>query len=870
MARTAESKLTLVSAPPGFGKTTLVADWLASVGPETGAAWLSVDAADNEPASFWTYVVGALQTAAPNVGEAAMSALRLPRPDIVVALHSLLNDLAALSRDLVLVLDDFHLIDTGAVHERMAFVLDRLPARVHLVIVTRSDPALPLARLRARGELLEIRATDLRFSQDEAVAYLNGTMGLRLTGDDIAALEARTEGWIAALQLAALSMQGRADPAAFIAAFAGDDRYVVDYLADEVLARQPAEVRHFLLETSILERMTGPLCDAVTGRNDGRAMLETLERGNLFLVALDDQRRWYRYHRLFAEVLRARLLDEEAEAVPALHRRASDWFDRDGGRPEAIRHALAGDDATRAAELIEIAIPEMRQARAEVTIRRWLEALPAAQLEARPVLAAALAGALMQTGEFARVGTLLDAADRSIEPHGNATMRIADDAERRRLPGTLAMLRAGHARITGDLSGTIAIASRALEVAAPDDHLSRGGAAALLGLALWETGNLDAAYRSFADGMASLETAGHISDVVGGQVTLADLRVAQGRLGAALHVYERGLEMATRHGGPPLRGGADMHVGIAEVLRERNDLARAAEHLDASRELGDDNGLPKNPYRARLVEARIRQAEGDLAAALQLLDEAERVFFADFSPVITPLQALRARLWVTRGGLSEAWDWARIAAIAADDDGGYVGQFEHSTLARLLVADHRVDEALALTERLVRTAETSGWAGAALDASVVQAIAHQVAGNERDALELLARSFALAEPEGYVRIFVEEGPAMAALLEQAKKRGLAPAYVSLLQAAFASSRLTRRQGLIEPLSERELDVLRLLATDLTGPEIAHHLVVSLNTVRSHTKAIFAKLGVNSRRTAVRRAGELDLLRPARREDGQPR
>jgi len=864
LSRAAESKLTLVSAPPGFGKTTLVADWVASRGPHTGTAWLSLDSTDNDPASFWTHVVAALQTAAPNVGDGAMSAFLSPQPDLGAALHTLLNDLAALPRDLVLVLDDFHVIDAREVHEQMALVLDHLPARVHLVIATRSDPALPLARLRVRGELVEIRAADLRFTADEAAAYLNGVMGLELTAADVAALESRTEGWIAALQLAAVSLQGRDDVASFIASFSGDDRYVVDYLMDEVLARQPEEVRSFLLQTAILERMTGPLCDAVTGRGDGRAILERLDRGNLFLVALDDQRRWYRYHHLFADVLRARLLDEDAESVPSLHRRAGDWFERNGEWAEAIRHALAAADHARAAHLIEIASPEMRQVRAEMTLRRWLEALPVALLEVRPVLAATLAGALMQTGEFARVDALLSAAERSLEPDRAATTVIADESERRRLPGTLGMLRAGYARITGDLSGTIAIASRALDVVAPDDHLSRGGAAALLGLAHWETGDLDAAYQSFADGMASLEAAGHISDVVGGQVTLADIRIAQGRLGAALQAYGRGLGIALGQAGPPLRGAADMHVGISDVLRERNDLAGAAERLAASRELGDENGLPKNPYRSRVAEARIRQAENDLPAALQLLDEAERVFFADFSPVVTPIPALKARLWIALGRLAQGWDWARSAQISTADDAGYVGQFEHSTLARLLLADDRVDEALALAERLVQTAENRGWVGAALDALVVQALARHARGDVKGALESLARAFKSSEAEGYVRIFADEGLPMAALLKEAAKRQLAPTYVPLLQGASTSSLPTRRHGLIEPLSERELEVLRLLATDLSGPEIANHLVVSLNTVRSHTKAIFAKLGVNSRRSAVRRAAELDLLASRRR------
>ncbi len=859
LGRGAASKLTLVSAPPGFGKSTLVADWIATRPVTEPAAWLSLDPDDNDPAGFWRYVVAALRRAVPDIGNDATALLESPEAQVQQAWHSVLNDLAALEWDLVLVLDDYHVIDLSEIHDAVASLIDRLPPTAHLVITTRADPPLPLARLRARGELVEVRAADLRFTPDEAAAYLNGTIGLQLSGADVAALEERTEGWVAALQLAALSMQGRADPSSFVASFAGDDRYVFDYLADEVLARQPEEVRTFLRQTSILDRLTGGLCDAITGRGDSRAVLERLDRGNLFLVALDDRRRWYRYHHLFAEVLRARLLDEDPESVPDLHRRASDWFEQNGERSEAIHHALAGRDFVRAAHLVEHAIPDLRRARAEVTMRRWLEALPPPVVEVRPVLAAALAGSLMQVGEFGRVDELLRAAERSLEPARSAELVIADATELSRLPGTLAMLRAGYARVTGDLAGTIANAERALDVAAPDDDLSRGGAASLLGLAYWETGDLDPAYRSFADGMARLEVGGHRSDVIGGQVTLADIRIAQGRLGDAMREYQRGLDIAVRDEAPPLRGAADMHVGMSDVLRERNDLVGAVRHLAAGRELGEENGLPKNPYRSRVAEARIRQAEGDLGAALELLDDANRVFFADFSPVVSPIPALRARLLIAQGRLAPARGWVHQARVGGDDEVTYVRQFEQATLARLLLAEGRVDAAVAVAERLVRAAQERGWVGAAIDALIVQALGSHARGDVSAALASFGAALEHAEPEGYVRVFVDEGHPMAALLREATRRGVAPSYVSLLEAAIASAGRTRRQPLVEPLSDRELEVLRLLATALSGPEIADQLVVSLNTIRSHTKAIFAKLGVNSRRAAVSRASELDLL-----------
>ena len=398
--------LTLVSAPAGFGKTTLLAEWVAAEGG-LATGWLSLDTRDNDPVVFWTYVIAALRSAAPEVGVAALGLLRAQAPmDAVVG--TLLNELHDVPHDVVLVLDDYHLIESQELHEALAFALEQLPPQIHLVIGSRADPPLPLGRFRGRGDLLELRAADLRFTGEEAASYLNDTMGLALTAGDVDALEKRTEGWIAALQLAALSMQGRDDVAGFIAGFTGDDRFIVDYLADEVLQRQSDEVRGFLLQTSVLSRLSAPLCSAVTGQADAKAMLDQLDRANLFLVPLDDRRVWYRYHHLFADVLRARLLDGSPETVHQLHRRASGWYDRHADRPEAIRHALAGQDFERAAELVELAIPTMRQARQEVTVRRWLEALPGEVFEARPVLTMGLIGAHMSTGSIDGAETLLD------------------------------------------------------------------------------------------------------------------------------------------------------------------------------------------------------------------------------------------------------------------------------------------------------------------------------------------------------------------------------------------------------------------------------------------------------------------------------
>jgi LuxR family maltose regulon positive regulatory protein len=883
LSRGAESALTLVSAPAGFGKTTLLAEWLAvAAAGGRSVAWLSLDQRDNDPALFWTYLVAALNTGAPAIGAGALALLRPPQPSNEAALVALINDLDAISDDVVLVLDDYHVIDARDVQDGMAFLLEHLPPQIHLVIASRTDPPLPLARLRGRGELAEIRAADLRFTPGEAAAYLNEVMGLVLTAADVAALEGRTEGWIAALQLAALSMQGREDTAAFIDGFAGDDRYIVDFLAEEVLQRQPGHVQHFLLQTSILDRLSGPLCDAVTGQHGGKAKLAALERGNLFLVPLDDRRQWYRYHQLFADVLHARLLDEQPDDVPGLHRRASGWLQQNGDPSEAIRHALAAGDFGRAADLVELAIPAMLRSRQEAAVLGWLELLPDEVVRVRPVLSVGFAGALLAGGEFEGVEARLRDAEGWLDgatgirrgSHAPAAeMVVVDDAEFRRLPAEIELYRAAQALVRGDGPGTVRQARQALELSPADDHLGRASAAALMGLASWASGDLEAGHSGYAECMAGLRRAGHIADTFGCAIALADIRRTQGRLGEAMRTYEQALQRATQQGEPVLRGTADMYVGMSEVHRERDDLPAATQQLLCSQELGEHIGLPQNRYRWRVAMARIREAEGDLAGALDLLDEAERLYVGDFFPNVRPVPALGARVRVAQGELGEALGWAREQGLSVDDDLSYLREFEHITLARVLLAQYTakraersIQEATRLLERLLRAAEEGQRTGSVIEILVLQALAHQARDDIPAALASLRRAVTLAEPEGYVRIFADEGPPMASLLRAAAKQGIARDYVRRLLAAVnkAEDGTPASQGLIEPLSERELDVLRLLGTDLGGPDIARELIVSLNTVRTHTKNIYAKLGVNNRRAAVRRARELDLSRTGNR------
>jgi LuxR family maltose regulon positive regulatory protein len=892
LSRGDEAALTLVSAPAGFGKTTLLTDWLsAAAAADRSVAWLSLDARDNDPALFWAYLVAAVQTAVPDVGAGALALLSSPQSSAEAVVASLVNDLDAVPGDLVLVLDDYHVIESAEVHEGMAFLLEHLPAHAHLVIAGRADPPLPLARLRVRGELVELRAADLRFTPEETAAYLTEAMGLALSGGEVAALDTRTEGWIAALQLAALSMQGRTDLTAFLTDFAGDDRYIVDYLVEEVLQRQPERVRHFLLQTSILSRLSGPLCDAVTGRHDGRETLEALDRANLFLIPLDDRRRWYRYHHLFADVLQAHLQGEQPDAVAGLHRRAADWHETTGERAEAVHHALAGGDPTRAAELIELMLPALQQARQEATLRRWLGALPTEVLRVRPVLSIGYAAALMVSGLTDGVEEHLRDAERWVtRTRGNgqnlgtpsAEMVVVDEEAFRRVPSAICLYRAGQALLSGDPAATIRHARAALDRAGADDHLSRGPAAGLLGLAYWGTGDLDAGHRWYAEAAAHLERAGHLSDVAGCTIALADIRLAQGRLGEAMRTLERALRLVTREDGPPLRGAADMHVGIAGVLIERGELDAARRHLATCRDLGEHAGLPQTPYRSRVAMARIVEAEGDLEGAVALLEDAQRRYAADYFPEVRPVAALQARLLTRRGRWADALAWAGERAVSVDDEPDYRREFEHLTLARALVARFAADGdegsitgAVRLLTRLRQAAEAGGRTGTLIEVLVVQALAEQARGLVAAARATLRRALATAEPQGYVRIFLDEGQPLVALLRAAAAEVSADGYARRLLAAHAPDHNGGRPSgtLIDPLSARELDVLRLLGTDLDGPDIARELFLSVNTVRTHTKNIYAKLGATNRRAAVRRAEELDLLaragdRPGRAGDGR--
>jgi LuxR family maltose regulon positive regulatory protein len=899
-------KLTLIAAPAGCGKTTLLSAWVAGLQARgTHVAWFSLEEGDSDPARFLTYLVAALRTVEPHIGEGALGLLQSHSssqpPPTEAILTALLNEIATLSHNFALILDDYHVIDSQVVDDASTFLIEHLPPQMHLVIASREDPPLPLPRLRVRDQVTELRARDLRFTLTEAAGFLQA-MNLNLSMEDIAALEARTEGWIAGLQLAALSLQSHQDASGFIRAFAGENRYIVDYLVEEVLQRQPESVRSFLVQTSILDRLYGPLCDAVTGHEEGagKARLEALERGNFFVVPLDDKRHWYRYHHLFAEVLSTYLGAEQPDLAPTLHRRASQWYEQNDSATDAIRHALAAEDFGRAANLVELTMSAMRSSRQTATLLGWLKALPDEVVRVRPVISVVYAHVLLSSGELEGVEERLrdaerwldssvDMADERTRPDDPpARMVVVDDAVFRRLPVEIAVARAGLALHQGHVADTVKYAQQVLDLVPDDDLIGRGGAVAFLGLALWASGDLEAGRRAFSDGLALVQRAGFISDVLNGVLGLADIRTAQGCLQEAMHTYEQALKLAARtaaeQGVPALLGAADIHVGMSELERERNDLDAATQHLLRSKELGEQMGLPQNRYRWSVAMSRIREAKGDLDGALDLLHESERLYVRDFFPNVRPVAALRTRVWVAQGRLVEALDWAREQGLSAEDDLNYLREFEHITLARVLLARYKGDraerpvhQAMGLLERLLKAAEEGGRAGSAIEILVLQALAHQAQGDMPAALIPLERALTLAEPEGYVRMFVDEGMPMTQLLLEAAARGIMPDYAGRLMQAFEAEQQGSTdesphptssvstplspalQRLVEPLSQRELEVLRLLGTELTGPEMAGELTVSLNTLRTHTKNIYDKLGVNNRRAAVRRAEELHLL-----------
>ncbi|MGB3493435.1 MAG: LuxR C-terminal-related transcriptional regulator [Elainellaceae cyanobacterium] len=884
--------LTLVSAPAGFGKTTLLAEWVAAA-PARPVAWVSLDSGDNDPAVFWTYLIAALQNIQAGLGGRSLSLLQSPQPPpIESVLMSLLNELAAVGKEFVLILDDYHTIETHAIHDSIGFLLGHLPPQMHLIIASRADPPLSLARLRSHGELTELRVADLRFTPHEAAAFLNQVMGLEISVADVAALEKRTEGWIAGLQLAALSMQGREDLPDFIASFSGDDRYILDYLVEEVLRQQSDRVRHFLLQTAVLGRLSGSLCDAVTNQNDGQKMLETLERSNLFIIPLDNKRQWYRYHHLFADVLLAHARADWIERLPQLHGRASEWYEQHDLFSDAIRHALAAHEFERAAGLIEQVWPTMRKRQQEATVLSWLKVLPDSLIRDRPILSVVYALVLLNTGQLGEVEARLQDAERRLAqleqtvleqtvPDSPAASQSAQgigliEAQYQSLPASIANARAYRAQALGDFASTITYAQQALALLPTDDDYERGTTAAILGLAYWSSGSVEAAHQSFAEGLRAFQTLGGIQITVAASFILANMGMAQGRLRAAAETSEQTLQLAAQQLGPML-GTAELYLALSEIRYEQGDLPTARQLLQKGESLREQVSISGANYLRWLVKAQLTAAQGDLDTALDQLHEAARLYRRSPVPNVRPIEALKVRWWLRQGRLNEALGWVRECGLSVDDPPSYLREYEHLTLARVAIAQYRRDgtddvihQVIDLLTRLLTAAEAQDRTASIIKILVVLALAREAQGDVAAAIASLERALTLAEPEGYVRIFAECGAPMVPLLREVMARDITPAYTQQLLAALetwgcpqaeapSAAGVPAPQPLIDPLSQRELEVLRLLNTELSGPEIARELIVALSTVRTHTKRIYSKLNVTNRRAAVKRAAELDLI-----------
>jgi LuxR family transcriptional regulator, maltose regulon positive regulatory protein len=862
--------LTLVCAPAGYGKTTLLAQWRAST--HAPVAWLSLEPEDNEPTRFLTYLIAALQTLDPHLGAPARARLSPPQPaELETVLTLLANDLMrGPGEDFALVLDDYHVVEAAPIHHALTYLVEHLPPQMHLLIATRADPPLPLARLRARGQLTELRAAELRFGAAESGTFLAEVMGLHLPPEDVATLQTRTEGWIAGLQLAALSLQGRANASDVLSAFTGSHRFVLDYLSEEVLSRQPALVQTFLLQTSVLSRLSGSLCDAVTGKPESQAMLEALERANLFVAALDDERAWYRYHHLFADLLQSRLHQSVPALVPELHRRASTWYEQHGLIVEAVRHALLSPEVESSIRLIEQHTHSLALRGQVQTARDFLHALPEGLVRTRPHLCFSYALLLVFSGQLAEALLRLQEAEQSA-----SHLTLADEAQV--LLHQVAIVRAYILFLQGHLATSVALAEQVLERLSETPLQGREAASVIVAHRFLVSGDVRRVEEQRMAQLASPLSAG--SEVFAMQALVhltsillqARLLRLQGRHAQAAATYEQLAQLQGAHEGALIHPGSCF--GLGELCYERNDLDAAERLLEQGREAlrGPLTLAADAIAQGYATLARLHQARNKPTLALAVVEAFVNLALArQFAPALLAFAgAVRAQLELMEGHLAAAVRWIEASGLSPEGDPYYPREREYLTFARVRIAQGREDpagpflsEALHLLERLREDAETKTRLGSTLEILLVQALAFSAQGKETEALTVLQRAITLAEPEGYIRLFVDEGEPMVAFLRHAYARGIAPSYVAILLSAAGSPTLATPPpagSLLEPLTERELEVLRLLVAGLSNAAMARELIVTVGTIKSHVNHIYGKLGVQSRSQAIARAHSLRLL-----------
>ena len=855
--------LILVSAPAGYGKSTLVSSWLKE--KQIPSAWLSLDDGDNDPIRFLQYLIATLSPLVSGIEAEAPGMLRRYQPSqFENVINLLVNELASFPESFILVLDDFHVIHSDSVLNILAYFLEHLPPQMHLALISRADPLLPLSRLRARNKLTDIRADQLRFTRDEVAAFLNDVMGLALSADDLSAMETRTEGWIASLQLAALSMQSSKDIHGFVSAFTGSHHYVMDYLVEEVLGLQPKKVGDFLMQTSILDHMCGPLCESVINANpeepvDGQVMLEALERMNLFVIPLDDERRWYRYHPLFADVLRKRLEQQKPHLPPRLHLRASQWYEQNGFVPEAIRHSLTAGDQDRAIQLLE-QNGALLLIRGELSdLPNWIEAVES-RSQARPWIYIFKAWLLVLTGPYERVEELLQIAEKLISS-------LEHDTGIMIMQGAIATVRSWRSNREGEMYGTASFARQALNCLPDIDVVSRSlrtVATALLGDANSMNGELEYARQAYTEAKQIGQAAGDIHLVIIVNSNLASMLMEQGLLHQAAEICDETLQMATRPDGKKLVTAGRVYAELSQVSYEWNQLETAIEQVHRSIELCKQWGNVSHLAVGSLMLAQLEQVQGHPQAAMETMRIAERITSEHH---LTPkysswLRYALARLWIALGDLEKASYIVEESGITTHDEIPYLREPEFLGLLRLRLAQGDYDASLVLSKRLLHQAETGKRVGRVIEVLVLQALIYQGIKELDQALAALKRALSLARSERYIRIFADEGEPMARLLHLARSRQIETEYVTVLLLVIEKSSGKTQppsQLLIKPLTLREIEVLRLIEAGCSNQDIAGKLVISIPTVKRHISNIYVKLGVESRTQAIAIGKELNLF-----------
>ena len=853
-----DRRLTLVSAPVGFGKTTLLTDWIASTNLPIG--WINLEEADNDAAAFWTYFIAALQTINPRVGQVALSLLQSTQPpQIEIILTQLINEIAGdrgrrrnqADPRYVVVLDDYHAIDSSAVHKGLNYLVDHLPRQLHVVVASRTEPPLHLGRLRARGQLNELRTDDLRFTAVEAASLLNEQMGLDLSDEDVTALEWRTEGWVASLRMAALSMQGVKDVTGFVRSFSGSHRHILDYLTEEVLSRQEADMRSFLIQTSILDRLTGPLCDALTGRQDGQETLEKLEAANLFLVPLDQERRWYRYHVLFGDLLRKRLGASQPESLPKLHHKACLWLEHAGLTSEAVQHALAAKDFERAARLIErVTITMVTEGKAQ-TLLSWLSRMPEEVVSARPWLCVWGVWASLLTGKLEQMEPFLKTAEAA--PNESLL-------DRKRVTGHVLTLRAILSRAHGDFLQSIELSQEAAKRIPKDDLFVNSLLNFNLAVVYFMTGELALARQYAEKAIQSAHATSPLWDDIIATSLLGDIEAMMGHLHRAEETYQRAIEIGSRHpGGQPLPVTANAYIGLSNLLYQWNRLEEAARFLERGIQLGTMSGEAASLWRGHVYLARLKNARHDTRAARQALDRLPVLIPVSHTPeIVQHTRSWRARIMLEEGDLASAERWAEQAYIRLEEVPPFHREQPYLTLVRLHLAKGEVAGVPEFLEELAQRAEHQEANASLIEVLVLQALCFQTLGVRERAIQKLGQALTLAEGEGFTRVFLDEGEPMTKLLRLASSRGIGTKYASKLLAILESTRETRKPLPVD-FSERESEIMLLVAEGLSNREIAERLCLAVGTVKKHVYNIYDKLDVRKRTQAIARAREMHLL-----------